>query len=124
MAAFHFDITTDKATENKIRAKKIQNIWAVAGKTKDGYLRIGSWYPTKEQARAHIQRAIKNVVFKHPKETEMASVKLTPGDQGFDEVMKNNGNDKKKLFIAGGTIAGLAALGFIFRKKIAKLLHR
>jgi len=124
MPAFTFEIKTDQDTIDKIKAKKIQNIWLIKNKSKDGFLKIGSWYPTKEQARAHIHRAIKNVVFKYPLETEMVSVKLIPGEEGFDEVNHNTGRSKKKIFIAAGSIAGLAALGFVFRKKIGQLFKR
>jgi len=124
MPAFTFEIKTDQATEDKIRAKKILNIWFVRKRSKDGFIKIGSWYRTKEDARAHIKRAIKNVIFKYPSTTEMVPITIKTDYQGIDELVENKGNVKKKLFIAGGSIAGLTALSLIFRKKIKQLFRR
>ena len=79
----------------QIRAKKIPNIWLVRNKSKDGFIKVGSWYKVKEEARAHIKRAIKNVVFKYSPETEMVPIGIRTDIQEIDEVVETKGNSRR-----------------------------
>ncbi|HPE55603.1 MAG TPA: hypothetical protein P5514_12415 [Bacteroidales bacterium] len=123
MPAQSFEIKTSPAVLERIKAKKIKNIWFIPGSMKNGYYRIGSWYPTSEQAKVHVKRAIPKVIFKG--ESQNSSVKNYPNpDLPATEYSEQGGSGNSKALLAGGTIAGLLTLGFVFRKKLAKLIKR